>query len=171
MITIIPVQAEHIPVLSRIGSLSLVESHGRSAPPQVMQSYVEEKFTETALAEELSDQHHIFHLIYYNGQPAGYSKIIYNSPIEAVPQTNITKMERLYLLREYYGLQLGQQLMDFNIRLSKQHGQQGMWIYVWKENHRALRFYEKVGFVIVGEGYFRLTDEHANPNWQMYLAY
>jgi diamine N-acetyltransferase len=171
MISIIPVQAEHIPVLSRIGSQSLVESHGRSAPPQVMQSYVDEKFTEAALSEELSDPHHIFHLIYYNGQAAGYSKIIYNSPIEAVPQPNITKMERLYLLREFYGLQLGQQLMDFNIRLSKQHGQQGMWIHVWKENHRALHFYEKVGFVIIGDGYFRLTDEHANPNWQMFLAY
>jgi hypothetical protein len=23
----------------------------------------------------------------------------------------------------------------------------------------------------VGDGWFRLTAEHANPNWQMYLPY
>ena len=46
-----------------------------------------------------------------------------------------------------------------------------MWLYVWKGNERALTFYERAGFHIVGDGWFRLTAEHANPNWQMYLPY
>ena len=57
------------------------------------------------------------------------------------------------------------------MNLSKQNNQAGMWLYVWKENHRALAFYKKKGFIIVGDGLFRLTDEHSNPNWQMYLQY
>jgi ribosomal protein S18 acetylase RimI-like enzyme len=171
MISITKVQPSDVSTLSTIGGLTLIESHGNSAPAHVMQTYVDEKFSEQALHDEISDPASIFHLINYNGKPVGYSKIVYNIPIEPVNLPNITKMERLYILREFYSLKLGRHLMDFNITLSKQNAQQGMWLYVWKENHRAIRFYEQTGFKIVGDGFFRLTADHANPNWQMFLQY
>ncbi|HEX8333348.1 MAG TPA: GNAT family N-acetyltransferase [Segetibacter sp.] len=171
MISITKVQREDVPTLSRIGSLSLIESHGKSAPAHVMQSYVDENFSETALREEVIDPANIFYLVSYNGEPVGYSKIVYNISIESVSHPNITKMERLYVLAKFHNFQLGRQLMDFNIKLSKHHDQQGMWLYVWKENHRAIRFYERTGFTIVGDGYFRLTADHANPNWQMFMQF
>ena len=171
MITIVPATMQETKILTEIGRRSLLESHGHSAAPGVMQTYLDEKFTESALQEELSDSKNIFHIINYNNQPAGYSKIIYRQPMEQVTQKNITKMERLYLLQEYYGLRLGQQLLQYNIDLSKQQGEQGMWLYVWKENERALRFYTKAGFQIIGDGWFRLTGDHANPNWKMFLQY
>jgi ribosomal protein S18 acetylase RimI-like enzyme len=171
MISIIKGEPYHASLLSQLGSLSIVESHGHSAPAHVMQSYVDKKLTEAVLREELEDGGNIYYIIYYNGQPAGYSKIIYNIPIEPVAETNITKMERLYLLRTFYDLKLGHQLMEFNIDLAKNARQAGMWLYVWKENHRAIRFYERAGFGIVGDGYFRLSEDHANPNWQMYLPF
>lgn len=162
---------EDLPVLMQIGRKTLIESHGRSAPEHVMNVYVDDKFSETSLRNELSDTANIFHLIYFNEIPAGYSKIIYNIGIDPVDSLNITKMERLYLLEEFHGNKLGKKLMDFNVELSKQNHQSGIWLYVWKENHRAIRFYEKAGFIIVGDGLFRLTDEHANPNWQMFLKF
>lgn len=171
MISITPATVADVHVLMPVGQRSLLESHGHSAPPDIMQAYLREKFTEAALHSELADPQNIFHIISYNGQLAGYSKIIYRQPVPQVPQANITKLERLYLLKEFYGLQLGQQLLDFNINCSRQQGDAGMWLYVWKENERALRFYQKAGFRMIGDGWFRLTDEHANPNWQMYLPY
>ncbi len=171
MITIVPATIKEIKILTDIGRQTLLESHGHSATPDVMQTYLDEKFTEAALREELSDTKNIFHIINYNNQPAGYSKIIYRQPMEQVMQKNITKMERLYLLQEYYGFKLGQQLLQHNIDISKQQGETGMWLYVWKENERALHFYTQAGFEIIGEGWFRLTGDHANPNWKMFLQY
>lgn len=171
MTHILPATAEDLPLLSRIGGQTIIESHGRSAPAAVMQAYVGEKFSEAALREELRDERNIFHLIRYKGEVAGYSKIIHDVPIDPVPQKHLTKLERLYLLESFHGLGLGRQLMEFNIGLSKSAGQQGMWLYVWKGNTSAISFYERTGFTIVGDGYFRLTEDHANPNWQMYLAY
>ena len=171
MIRIIPATGMDTGLLSRIGRQTLLESHGHSAPAPVMQSYVDEKFTEEAIAQELADVNNIFHLIYYNGQPAGYSKIILNQALESVDIKNITKLERLYLLGEYYDLKLGRELLQFNIDLSRKEGQSGMWLYVWKKNERAIRFYEKAGFQIIGDGYFRLTEDHSNPNWQMLMEY
>ena len=171
MIRIVPVQKEDMPLLVPIGRRSLVESHGHSAPTEVFETYLDEKFTPEALEAEVADKANLFHLVYYNDTPAGYSKIIYNCPIGPVAAPAITKLERLYLLSEFYDKKLGHRLLQFNIDLSKAAGQQGMWLYVWKENKRALRFYERAGFTIVGDGFFRLTDTHANPNWQMYLKY
>lgn len=171
MTRITPATIQDLETLTQVGRKSLLESHGHSAPAVVMQAYVDEKFTESALEKELFDPQNIFHIIWHNHQPAGYSKIIYRQSLPQVPQKNITKMERLYLLQEYYSLKLGQQLLQFNIDLSKQEGEAGMWLYVWKENERAMRFYTRAGFKIIGDGWFRLTDEHANPNWQMLLTY
>lgn len=171
MISIVPAGLKDVVELARMGGQTIMESHGHSQPTEVMQSYIGEKFSEEAIKEELSDPANIFRLVYYEGQLAGYSKIIYNVPIGPVPLPTITKMERLYLLREFYDKKLGHQLLQFNIDLSKQQGQAGMWLYVWKGNDRALRFYERAGFTIVGDGFFRLTDTNANPNWQMYLPY
>lgn len=158
-------------VLSAIGKRSLIELHGHSAAAEVMNEYVSNSFSLATCQEELGNPGHVYHIIYHNEQPAGYSKIIYNTPHPNVPVQQVTKLERLYLLQEFYSLKLGYELFQFNVDLSKKEGQAGMWLYVWKENHRAINFYTKNGFTIVGDGFFRLTDTHSNPNHVMFLAY
>lgn len=171
MVSVRRLDTSDVEMLVNIGGATLLESHGHSAPQHVMHSYVDEKFSKTWLLNELNDTGNIFHGIFYKGQAVGYSKIIYNVPITTVQASNITKMERLYILQQFHGHKLGQHLMNFNVELSKANGQQGMWLYVWKGNDRALKFYTTAGFKIVGDGFFRLTDEHSNPNWQMYLQF
>ena len=58
-----------------------------------------------------------------------------------------------------------------DIDLSKQNNQAGMWLYVWKENERAVNFYIKNEFVITGSFDFKISDTHSNPNHLMFLKY
>jgi ribosomal protein S18 acetylase RimI-like enzyme len=158
-------------MLSEIGGISLIESHGHSAPAEIMHAYRSKAFTEEACRQELLDEANIFHAIFYKGEPAGYSKIVFHCPHPVVSLNPVTKMERLYLLKEFYALKLGQQLMQNAVDLSKAAGEKGMWLNVWKGNERALRFYWKQGFETVGESEFVLTETHSNPNWVMLLKY
>ena len=158
-------------LLSKIGGVTLLQSHGHSAPAEAMQAYVDAAFSVEACRAELEDEHNIFHAAFYNGQPAGYSKIIFRSSHPAVPLQLVTKLERLYLLNDFFDLKLGHRLLEQAIELSKGHGEHGLWLNVWKGNGRAIRFYEKAGFEIVGESEFVLTQTHSNPNWVMVLAY
>ena len=158
-------------MLSKVGGRTLLESHGHSAPAHIMQEYVDKSFSEQACLAELNDRDNIFHAVYYNNEPAGYSKIVFDYPHPAVSFQPVTKMERLYLLKEFYQLKLGQQLMQQAIDLSKAQGERGMWLNVWKGNERAIRFYQKQGFETVGESKFVLTETHSNPNWVMLLRY
>ncbi|MBS1518890.1 MAG: GNAT family N-acetyltransferase [Bacteroidetes bacterium] len=171
MTSIIKATAEDCGLLSEIGRKSFTESHGRSAAKEDIESYLNENYSRGKFENELSDPGNIYHIIYSDNKPSGYSKIILNFPAVNIPEKNITKMERLYLLKEFYGLNLGLELFNFNTELSVNNAQKGMWLYVWKENHRAVSFYKKAGFKIVGSHDFRISENHSNPNHQMYLKY
>ena len=101
MISIVRLTSSDDTMLSTIGGKTLIESHGHSAPPQVMQEYVDKSFTTEACLAELADETNIFHAVYYNDQLAGYSKIVFDCPHPAVALQPVTKMERLYLMKEF----------------------------------------------------------------------
>jgi ribosomal protein S18 acetylase RimI-like enzyme len=159
------------PLLSSIGGITLLQSHGHSAPAEVMQEYVNSSFHEAACRGELSEAQNIFTAVYYNGQLAGYSKLVVDTPHPSVPLQPVTKLERMYLLDEFFGLGLGKGLLEQCIHHSQTKGDKGMWLDVWKGNDRAIRFYKKQGFETVDEGRFVLTETHFNPKWVMLLRY
>jgi len=171
MASIIKATEGDVQLLVELGKITFIESHGTSAAPGEITHYINEKYNSEVIRQELTDPKNIYYIIYHNKQPAGFSKIILNVPYHGISKQNVTKLERLYLLKEFYGLQLGNELFHFNLELSRNEDQAGMWLYVWKENHRAIIFYEKLGFNIIGDGDFRLTPTHANPNYIMFLQY
>ena len=141
------------------------ESHGHSATKDDIDDYINAKFTLESIEAELSDEANVFHSIYVNEELAGYSKIIYNTAYEKLTQRNSTKLERLYVLKKFHDLKIGKQLMDFNRNLARENAQSGMWLYVWTENHRAVRFYKNYGFQQIAETDFQISSRHSNPNW------
>lgn len=171
MTLIVKAKKDDFKLLAEIGKISFIESHGNSASDADIDMYVNANYNNAVFKEELSDPKNIYHIIYLNNQPAGYSKIIFNSKHPKIQMENVTKLERLYLLKEFYGLKLGYELFKFNIELSKQNNQAGMWLFVWKENHIAVNFYKKTKFKIIGSYDFKLTKTHSNPNHQMLLKY
>jgi ribosomal protein S18 acetylase RimI-like enzyme len=160
-----------IRVVTEIGVKSFWESHGKSAPAEDIEAYVSKQYDAGQVLGELTDQENIFHIVYYKGRAAGLSKMIFNQPHPLVTPPAVTKLERLYLVKEFYGLKLGQALFDFIKSLSEKEGQAGMWLFTWVENLRAVSFYKKNGFEIVGSAGFRISATHSNPNHVMYLAY
>ncbi len=162
---------EDAPLLAAIAAASFTESHGHSAPAADIQAYVEEKYNPAVLQQELQDPNNIYHILYYQEQPAGYSRIIFNAPYPESPEQNICKLERLYLLKAFYKLQLGTALFAFNVNLMKENKQAGAWLYVWKDNRRAVQFYQQAGFVINGSHDFQISATHSNPNHRMLLCF
>src|ERR1044072_7395584 len=116
------------PLLAKIGGITVLKSPGQSPPAEVMKAYVDRSFSEEACRAELNDEKNIFFAVYYNGQPAGYSKIIFDTPHPVVQLQPVTKLERLYLLEEYFGLGLGHSLLQQAIELSKKQDDKGMWL-------------------------------------------
>lgn len=158
-------------ILQKLAVTTFRESHGHSAPAEDIDQYINSKFTLENMKGELSDASNVFHLVYVNEELAGYSKIIYNTAYENRTKTNSAKLERLYVLEKFHDLKIGKQLMDFNLNLAKENGQSGVWLYVWTENHRAVRFYKTYGFQQIAETIFPISTRHSNPNWILSLEF
>jgi GNAT superfamily N-acetyltransferase len=171
MTSIVKAKVNDCELLADICKTSFIESHGSSAAQSDINMYVNKNYDRDVIKAELNDLKNIYHIIYHDMQPAGYSKIIFNVRHTNIYAENVTKLERLYLLENFYGRKCGFELLNFNIELSRKNDQAGMWLFVWKENHRAVNFYERMGFKIIGSYDFRLTETHSNPNHQMYLTY
>jgi ribosomal protein S18 acetylase RimI-like enzyme len=171
MIAIIKATKNDFKLLADIGRQTFLESHGESAGKADIDAYVNDKYSYPVVREELADTNNIYHLIYFDNQPAGYSKIILNSPHSNIEPQNITKLERLYLLKDFYKQKAGLELFNFNVAIAKANKQAGMWLFVWKENERAVNFYLKSGFEIIGSHDFQISATHSNPNHQMFLKF
>ena len=171
MISIVKGTEAHAPLLSELAKFTFLESHGHSAKETDIQAYVREKYTEAILKKELQDPENIYHILYNDDVATGFSKIVLNCPTENAGSNNIAKLERIYFLKEYYGSGFGQQLFDFIIRLAKESNQSGIWLYVWKENERAVKFYKRNGFVVTGSHNFKISETHSNPNYRMLLSF
>ncbi len=171
MNNIVKANLEDSKMLSKLAESTFIESHGNSASEQDIQAYIKSKYNEEVVRDELNDDRNIYHIIYYKNKAAGFSKIIHNATHPNINSTNVTKLERLYILKDYYDQKLGLELFKFNINLSKENNQVGMWLFVKKENERAIKFYQNAKFKIIGSHDFQNSETHSNPNHQMLLSY
>jgi len=171
MINIRQATATDAPLLADIGTKTFLESHGHSAPAADIEAYVSKTYAIETVAEELNDPGNIYHLLYDEDRAIGYSKIIFNRPHPLINDSAVTKLERIYLLEEFHDRKLGLTLLEYIVTLSSKENQTGIWLYTWIKNLRAIKFYEKNGFTIIGKADFQLSTTHANPNHVMYLEY
>jgi ribosomal protein S18 acetylase RimI-like enzyme len=171
MITIRKATIEDVQLLASLSTESFIPAHGHSAPKDDISSYIEANFSVENFKKEIINLNFEYYLIFYKSKVAGYSKIIFNYPTKHISDSQVTKMERLYLLKEFYGLEIGLKLMDFNTKLVQEKKQSGIWLEVWIENFRAIKFYKKVGFEIVGKANFTVSETHSNPNYIMFLEF
>lgn len=169
MVQIIKCDAEHCDLLVELCKKTFLESHGESASKKDVENFISKTYTKVLLIKELAQPDIQYHIIYYKNKIAGYSKIELHTSNLAIQQTNLTKLDRFYLLKEFYGHNLGNILFNANIEIAKKYEQNGIWLVVWVENLRAVKFYTKIGFKKVGMYDFQISSTHSNPNHIMYL--
>jgi ribosomal protein S18 acetylase RimI-like enzyme len=158
-------------LLSKLSVAAFLPAHGHSASKEIIDNYLTANFSKENFIRELSNPDFQYHLIYYKDKIAGFSKVIFNAENKSITDKNATKMERLYLLKEFYNLGLGKELLNFNIQLANKNKQSGIWVFVWTENTKAIAFYKKMDFKKVGNHDFVLSPTKTNPNHVLYLEF
>ncbi|MDQ4139228.1 MAG: GNAT family N-acetyltransferase [Bacteroidota bacterium] len=146
-------------LLASIGEQSFVEAFGEANTPENMAAFLPTVFAPEKVAEELATPNNEFYIAELVSEAAGYVKMEYPAPDAQVPFRNVLKISRLYLLRKFLGLGLGDQLMHFCIEKAKLLGCEAVWLTVWEHNPRAISFYQKWGFYQVGTEDFILGDD------------
>ena len=169
MWTIIKGTPKHVSELTELGRITFMESHGHCATEKEVNEYLNTHLIHEKFLSELKDKKNLFYLVMLEGTMIGYSKIILNSENPNHPSEEITKMERLYVLKAHHGTGIAKKLFEFNVELAKENLQQGIWLNVWVENERAIQFYKKSGFKNIGSYSFIVSENHSNPLHVLFL--
>jgi diamine N-acetyltransferase len=171
MITVRRANSEDAVLVCKIGIESFLLAHGKSAPKADIDSYLSKSYRSEEITNELQNPLNNYHLVTIEDQIAGFSKLKLNTPNANIAMKNIAVLDRLYLSEAFHGKNLGKHLIEFNISFAKSQNQAGLWLAVWIENHKAISFYKRNGFEIVGKYDFQISETHTNPNHIMYLGF
>ena len=79
-------------------------------------------------------------------------------PVEQPPDRPV-ELQRFYLDHAWHGRGMAPQLMAACIDAARARGASSLWLGVWERNARAIRFYQKHGFVDIGSQVFRLGTD------------
>lgn len=131
-----------------------------------MEKFMNEQFTRKKLIQEVGEPWLIFFLAFMDNEPVGYLKMRDGAvPPELVGQASI-EIARIYSIQNMIGKGVGKKLMQASHDVATQRKKQILWLAVWKENQRAIDFYERWGFEIFGEQGFLLGDD-LQKDWLM----
>lgn len=107
-------------------------------------------------SKEIADPRLITLVAESDGHMAGYSQLQPSLPNDCVTGDRPAELKRLYVASAWHGRGVAHELMRFVF--SAVAGVQGdcVWLGVWEHNSRAIAFYRKFGFRIVGSHDFML---------------
>ena len=131
-----------------------------------MEKFLNEQFTREKLIAEVNEPWLIFFLAFMDDEAVGYLKLRDGIvPSELVGQSCM-EIARIYSVQNMIGKGVGKKLMQASLDIATQRKKQTLWLAVWKDNQRAIDFYERWGFKIFGEQDFVLGDD-VQKDWLM----
>lgn len=156
---IVPVHTNELNALQQISRQTFFETFSAVNTEENMRKYLEEAYSAEKLMAELNDPHTRFYFAKDGEEVVGYLKLNAAASQTELKDKQALEIERIYVLAGWQGKQVGKLLYDKAIEVAKEMEAAYVWLGVWEENHKAIRFYERNGFVAFDKHIFRLGDD------------
>lgn len=85
--------------------------------------------------------------------PVGY-QVLTTPDLPELAQPGDIELKRIYIFSRYHGGGLAGRLVAAAVNAAREMGRRRMLLGVYGENHRAIAFYSKMGFAMIGERNF-----------------
>ena len=94
-----------------------------------------------------------------DGELVAFAQVRLRSPKECVPAKRPSELFRLYVLNQWHGGGIAHEVMNEVLAEAALAASDRIWLGVWEQNARALAFYRKFGFEIVGVHMFLFGND------------
>lgn len=167
-ITIRTVEASELDELLHISRDTFIHNYGHLNDPVFFQQYLDQTFIPAKLEAEWLEPHSRFFWVEVNGTKAGYCKLQLHAPVQGLEEAGdqVLEVQRIYVLEAFQKLGLGKLMLQKAIELAQEQGFAWIWLGVWKQNLKAIAWYEAQGFEIFGEHIFWMGED-AQVDWVM----
>lgn len=93
------------------------------------------------------------------GEVVGYAMLVWGEPAPDGPSgAHPVELRRIYVAADHHGTDAAPALMAQAMHMAGERGHDVMWLGTNQLNERAIRFYEKCGFVITGHKTFTVGE-------------
>jgi len=151
--------ASNVMELQQIAIQTFKETFEAVNTPENMNLYLNNAMSLKALSAELANKDSLFYFVLVDNEPAGYCKLNFNAAQTELKKAATAELERIYVLQAFQGKQLGKLLLDKAIAIAKMHHKKILWLGVWENNTKAIRFYQKNGFTVFDSHAFYLGND------------
>ncbi len=146
-------------LLADIGAETFRDTFGADNTPEDMTQYLAQSFSPEKQARELAEPGTFFLIADVDGAPAGFARIKVGEPPSAIGARVAVEIARFYARKAWIGKGVGQALMQACLDEAAHTGHAVIWLDVWERNPRAIAFYARWGFSVVGEQIFQLGHD------------
>lgn len=145
--------------LRKISRLTFFETFSTVNSEENMSKYLDEAFSTEKLTTELNDSSTEFYFATLDNKVIGYLKLNFGRSQTELQDPKAVEIQRIYVPKEFHGKKVGQLLYQKARKIAEQKNAGYVWLGVWEENQKAIRFYQKNGFVEFDKHIFKLGDE------------
>lgn len=149
--------AQFISLLARVTFTETFSSYFRDRND--LTKYLDDFFSVRKFRSSLEKENNAFWIAFYDELPVGYCKMKKVCKSEYSTSNRASQLQKIYVLQDFLSKQIGRQLSDLMFQEAKLIGTEQLWLSVLVSNDRAIRFYEKQGFVSVGGVKFSIGKE------------
>jgi ribosomal protein S18 acetylase RimI-like enzyme len=160
-------QAEDLPTLAYIAGKTFMETYTDAEERENNLAYVQAMLNETKWREALENPHQTIFLLFEQARLVGFAHLDRETLPTALAGKQALQLKRLYLLQTVHGKGAGKLLMKHCKAFALQEGFDSLWLIVWEDNTKAVRFYEKQRFQRIGTHTFKVLEKEYD-DWLMY---
>ena len=158
-ISILEATINDLELLQKIGRQTFSETFAASNSLENMTKYLEEGFSSEKLLGELTNINAAFYIARSEMEVVGYLKLNFGQSQTELKDIKALEIERIYVLQEFQGKNIGQLLYEKAKQVATEKNAEYVWLGVWEENEKAIKFYTKNGFVAFDKHIFKLGDD------------
>ena len=146
-------------LVASLGARTFLDTFGPDNTEEDMAAYLGSAFGADIQARQIDDPDNIFLIAEVVGAPIGYARLRIGNAPAAIPGHHRVEIVRFYSDTSWLGCGVGPALMVSSLEIAVQLRCDTVWLDVWDRNARAIAFYTKWGFAVVGDQEFRLGDD------------
>jgi ribosomal protein S18 acetylase RimI-like enzyme len=146
-------------IIQEISTQTFIETFADVNTSEDMENYVLENFNTEQVTSEINNRESAFYLATLDNETIGYLKLNFGKAQTETYNEQTLEIHRIYVLKAFLGKKIGQLLLDEAIKIAQQTDVDYIWLGVWEQNHRALQFYTKNGFVEFDKHIFTLGND------------
>lgn len=158
-VTVRLARTSDVSALAALAESTFRETYGRFNTPADMDAYCLQHHAAEVIGKEIASRGVEFIVCEHAAELIAFAQLVQNETTHHLLAEAPMEVHRFYVAAPWLGCGIAQSLMsDLKVRAQRCHADY-LWLGVWEKNARALAFYKKCGFAVIGEQTFKLGED------------